>query len=358
MRVGKDRIGVLFGGRSQEHEISILSAASLMDAIDRDRHEVVPIAIGRNGAWQLIESDMSGLRSLDDPRMKGLIPEGSAGSDVTACGELAAALMGSQLVDFVFPMLHGPFGEDGTMQGFFETLGIPYAGCGVCASAVSMDKIFTKKLLESAGIPVLGYAYTTEHDYRRDERGELSRIDEAVGYPAYVKPANMGSSVGVSRAGGRGELEAAIGEALRYDRRVLVEKEAGLRELETAVLGNGEPSVSAVGEIVTGGAFYDYETKYKVKAFDLNIPADIPKSVEKRVKELALRTFKALDGAGFARVDFFAGDTQGEVYVNEMNTIPGFTQYSMFPRLWEAAGLEYHDLIERIIELGYERRGR
>ncbi|MDR0519813.1 MAG: D-alanine--D-alanine ligase [Clostridiales Family XIII bacterium] len=343
----KDRIGVLFGGKSQEHEISILSAASLMDAIDTGKHEVVPVAIDKDGAWHLIESDMGGLRTLDDPRMAGLV----SGAPKVGIPDVAG------MVDFVFPMFHGPFGEDGTMQGLLEILGLPYAGCGVCSSAVSMDKIFTKKLLTDAGIPVLDYAYTSAGIYRADAAAELTRIEEAVGYPCYVKPANMGSSVGVSRASCRAELEAAIGEALRYDRRVLAEKEAGMRELETAVLGNDDPSAGAVGEIVTGGAFYDYETKYKVKAFDLNIPADIPKSVEQRVRELAIRTFKALDGAGFARVDFFAGDTADKVYVNEMNTIPGFTQYSMFPRLWEAAGVAYPELIERIIELGYERHG-
>jgi D-alanine-D-alanine ligase len=218
-----------------------------------------------------------------------------------------------------------------------------------------MDKICTKKLLAGAGIPVLNYAYTTATDYRTDAPGELRRIEGIVGYPVYVKPANLGSSVGVSRATGRSELSAAIEEALRYDRRVLVEEEAGMRELEAAVLGNDVASAGAVGEIVTGGAFYDYETKYKVQAFDLRIPVDIPKEVEARVKDLALQAYKALDGAGFSRVDFFAGDTVDEVYVNEMNTIPGLTQYSMFPRLWEAAGLAYPDLIENIIELGYER---
>jgi D-alanine-D-alanine ligase len=380
MNAVKDRIGVLFGGRSQEHEISVLSAASLMDAINRNKHDVVPVAIGKDGAWHLIRSDMSGLCRLDDPRMETLIPKRGGAEDictaacqsafVTGGSDTADSVQGkkedlsakpiniaefAELVDFVFPMLHGPFGEDGTVQGLFETLGIPYAGCGVCGSAVSMDKIYTKKLLVDADIPVLHYAHTTAADYRADASGELRRIEGIVGYPVYVKPANLGSSVGVSRAGSRSELSAAIDEALRYDRRVLVEEEAGMREIEAAVLGNDVPSVGAVGEIVTDGAFYDYETKYKVKAFDLSIPADIPKEVDERIKDLALRTYKALDGAGFSRVDFFAGDTADEVYVNEMNTIPGFTQYSMFPRLWESAGLAYTDLIEKIIELGYER---
>jgi D-alanine-D-alanine ligase len=351
---GKDRIGVLFGGRSQEHEVSVLSAASLMDAIDRDRHEVVPVAIAKDGGWYAIGSDMSGLRALDDPRMKRLIP--GVGEGESSSGRPVDVASFAASVDFVFPMLHGPYGEDGSVQGVFETLGVPYAGCGVCASAISMDKIIAKDLLSRAGVPVLDYAYTTAAGYAADEPGELDRIEDALGYPVYVKPANMGSSVGVSRADCRGGLAEAIATALRYDRRALVETESLGRELEAAVLGNDAPRVGAVGEIVTGGGFYDYDTKYRSGAFELRVPAAIPADVEDRIRELTLLTYKTLDGAGFARVDFFHNEKAGEVYVNEMNTIPGFTQYSMFPRLWAAAGLAYPDLIERIIELGYERR--
>jgi D-alanine-D-alanine ligase len=235
-------------------------------------------------------------------------------------------------------------------------MGVPYAGCGVCCSAVSMDKIIAKELLSRAGVPVLDYVYTTADEYGADAPGSLSRIEDALGYPVFVKPANMGSSVGVSRADGRRELAHAIADALRYDRRILVEARSCGRELEAAVLGNKSPSVGAVGEIMTDGGFYDYDTKYRSNTFGLSIPADIPADIEARIKDLTLKTYKTLDGAGFARVDFFYDEAAGEVYVNEMNTIPGFTQYSMFPRLWEAAGLAYPDLIEKIIELGYERR--
>jgi D-alanine-D-alanine ligase len=353
----KDRVGVLFGGRSQEHEISVLSAASLMDAIDRERHEVVPVAIGKDGLWYIVGGDMSGLRALDDPRMARLIPRSGSASDVAACPDARpvdlAAFAAS--VDFVFPALHGPFGEDGTVQGLFETMGIPYAGCGVCSSAVSMDKIIAKELLSRAGVPVLAYAYATAGEYAADAPGALDRIESSVGYPVFVKPANMGSSVGVSRADDRTGLAAAVEDALRYDRRVLVEKESRGRELEAAVLGNDEPGVGAVGEIVTDGGFYDYDTKYRNNVFELSIPADIPADAYARIKDLTIKTFRALDGAGFARVDFFYEENGEEIYVNEMNTIPGFTQYSMFPRLWEAAGLGYRDLIEKIIALGYER---
>jgi D-alanine-D-alanine ligase len=362
----KDRIGVLFGGRSQEHEISVLSAASIMDAIDRDKHDVVPVAIGKEGTWYIVSSDMSGLRALDDPRMEGLIPGGGEGArgEAVADDEVFSGARPTDVtevaasVDFVFPALHGPFGEDGTVQGLFETLGLPYAGCGVCGSAISMDKIIAKELLSKAGVPILDYTHTTEEEYGADAPGALSRIEGTLGYPVFVKPANMGSSVGVSCADDRPGLAAAISDALRYDRRVLVEARSRGRELEAAVLGNASPSVGAVGEIVTGGGFYDYDTKYRSNTFELSIPADIPAEVEARIKDLTVKTYRALDGAGFARVDFFYDEDAGEVYVNEMNTIPGFTQYSMFPRLWEAAGLAYPDLIEKIIELGYERRRR
>ncbi|MDR1496421.1 MAG: D-alanine--D-alanine ligase, partial [Clostridiales Family XIII bacterium] len=258
-------------------------------------------------------------------------------------------------VDFVFPALHGPFGEDGSVQGLFETLGIPYGGCGVCASAISMDKIIAKELLARAGVPVLDYTFTTASEYGADAPGSLSRIESALDFPVYVKPANMGSSVGVSRAKGRSELAAAITDALRYDRRILVEVESKGRELEAAVLGNETPSVGAVGEIMTGGGFYDYDTKYRNNVFELSIPAEIAPDAEARIKDMAIKTYKTLDGAGFARVDFFYDEAADEIFVNEMNTIPGFTQYSMFPRLWEAAGLPYPDLIEKIIRLGYNR---
>jgi D-alanine-D-alanine ligase len=353
----KDRIGVLFGGRSQEHEISVLSAASLMDAIDREKHDVVPVGIGKDGRWYIVGGDMSGLSALTDPRMERLIPHSDEIAALAMCpgaqpldfAEFAAS------VDFVFPALHGPFGEDGTVQGLFETMGIPYAGCGVCASAVSMDKIIAKELFARAGIPVLAYTFVTAGEYGADPRGALARIEGEVGYPVFVKPANMGSSVGVRRADGRLELAEAVEEALRYDRRVLVEKESRGRELEAAVLGNEVPSVGAVGEIVTGGGFYDYDTKYRNNIFELSIPAGIPPDIEARIKDLTIQAFKTLDGAGFARVDFFYNEDGGEVFVNEMNTIPGFTQYSMFPLLWKAAGVGYSDLIEKIIALGYER---
>jgi D-alanine-D-alanine ligase len=346
------RIGVIFGGRSREHEISVLSAASVMDAMDRGRYEVVPIGIGKSGEWFHITADMSGLRALDDERYAFLIPEAGRESGLARRIDIGEFL---RLVDFAFPVLHGPYGEDGTIQGLFEMLDIPYAGCGVACSAISMDKIFTKEMLIRAGIPVCKHVATYAFDFARNRDGELNKIEGRLTYPVFVKPANMGSSVGVSKARDRETLAAAIDEALRYDSRVLVEKAAQGRELETAMLGNDEPRVGAVGEIISASEFYDYDAKYLSGSSELCIPADIPADVAREVGTLATAVYKTLGGAGFARIDFFYEEKSGKIYVNEMNTIPGFTAYSMFPLLWQAKGVAYSELIERIIGFGYER---
>ncbi|MDR0357635.1 MAG: D-alanine--D-alanine ligase [Clostridiales Family XIII bacterium] len=347
-----DRIGVIFGGRSREHEISVLSAASVMDAVNRENHEIVPIGINKRGEWFRISADMSGLRSLDDERCESLIPKPgreTAGARRIDLGEFA------RLADFAFPLLHGPYGEDGTIQGLFEMLDMPYAGCGVACSAISMDKILTKSILADAGFLVCRHVSTREFDFSEDKSRELNRIEEAFGYPIFVKPANMGSSVGISKVRGREELERAVALALRYDSRVLAEEAINGREFEVSVLGNERPSVGVVGEIISRGEFYDYESKYRDGAAELRIPADIPRETAREIDELALGAYKALDGAGFARIDFFLEEGSGKIYLNEVNTIPGFTAYSMFPLLWKAKGVTYPSLIERIIEFGYER---
>ncbi|MDR2486524.1 MAG: D-alanine--D-alanine ligase [Clostridiales Family XIII bacterium] len=347
----KDRIAVLFGGRSQEHEISILSAASVMGAIDCARHDIVPVGIAKDGNWYRIHADMRGIEALDDPRIGRLIPDG----DVHAAqAERIRPCALPDFADLALPILHGPYGEDGTVQGLFEMVGLPYAGCGVAGSAIAMDKLFTKELLLQAGIPVLPHAAVTGHAYRKDKVAVLDRVQKTLDFPVFVKPANLGSSVGVGRAADRAELADAIETALRYDERVIVEREAKGRELETAVLGNDEPEVGEVGEICFGADFYDYETKYRTGA-QLQIPADIPADVRAQVRDIAADVFRTLGGSGFARVDFFWEEAAGNLYVNEMNTIPGCTKYSMFPRLWEAAGIGYEALIERIVRLGYER---
>jgi D-alanine-D-alanine ligase len=347
------KVAVLFGGRSREHEISIMSASAVISALSTAGFEPVQIGIGKRGDWFHITSNMDDIVSLDDSRIETLVPDGKSAANDGATHIEPCEI--ANLADFAFPVLHGPYGEDGTVQGLLEMIGIPYAGCGVAASAIAMDKIFSKELFIRAGLPVCGYTATYASDFanRRDE--ELCRIEAAIGYPAFVKPANMGSSVGISRATIRSELSAAIDDALNYDRRILIETEVRGRELETAILGNDEPLVGAVGEIITDSDFYDYDTKYKGAGVRLNIPADISDDLKSEIAKLARTVFKTLDGAGFARVDFFLEDETGRLCINEMNTIPGFTEYSMFPLLWEEEGVDFAELVERIVELGYER---
>jgi D-alanine-D-alanine ligase len=339
------KIGVLFGGKSQEHEISILSASAIIGALNEAGYETVPVGINKRGDWHLVESDMRGITSLIDERFDYLINE-SLRIEVSDFKRLA---------DFAFPALHGPYGEDGTIQGLFEMLDIPYAGCGVTSSAIVMDKIFSKELLIRAGLPVCKHTAVYARDFAAYRDKESARIESELYYPVFVKPANMGSSVGVNRATDREELISAIDEALLYDSRVIVEAEICGRELETAVLGNDEPQVGAIGEILTESAFYDYSAKYKGAGAKLDIPAKLTDGECDSITKLACDTFQTLGGSGFSRVDFFIEDGSGNIYINEMNTIPGFTRFSMFPLLWAAKGVDFPELVKRIVEFGYER---
>ena len=347
----KKRLGIIFGGKSDEHEISILSASSIIDAVDRLKYEVIQIGISKAGGWYLITDDMSDISSLSDERIKTLIPSGSERDDAKKLklGEFA------DLMDFAFPVLHGPFGEDGTIQGLFEMLELPYAGCGVTSSALSMDKIFTKEMWIRAGLPVCRHKAVNAYDIENNRDAVLKDVETLLGYPLFIKPANMGSSVGITKAWNMEELINGAYEALNYDSRIIIEEEIKGREFETGVLGNNTVQAAEVGEIVTAGKFYDYESKYRDGSTRLYIPADIPDSTVEEVRLLAVKAFKTLDGSGFSRVDFFMEEETGKIYLNEMNTIPGFTRFSMFPLLWKESGLEYGQLIERIIELGYER---
>ena len=345
----KKRIGIIFGGRSDEREISVLSAASVLSAIDREKYEPVPILIGKSGDWLLCETDLGGLFELSDPRIRTL---GSGATRVTLADF-------DEMTDFAFPLLHGPYGEDGRVQGVFEMLGKPYAGCGVAAAAVSMDKIFMKGVWDREGLPQSRYTYTTRricgNAGTRGIAGEAARIEGGMAYPIFVKPANMGSSIGVSKVDNRAGLEAAIGTALQYDDRVIAEEAVCGREIEIGLLGNEAPEASAIGEILANAVYYDYDSKYRDSGTRLVIPADIPESGRGEIEALATKAYIALDGEGFARVDMFYDERAGKAYLNEMNSIPGFTRYSMFPLLWEAKGTGFTELIERIIDLGYER---
>jgi D-alanine-D-alanine ligase len=353
----KTRVIVLFGGRSAEHEVSLLSARNVVAALDRARFEPVLIGIDREGRWHR-ESERTLALAAGSPRGLALdaaappvaIEEGLVGG---ALGELAG---GADTV--VFPVLHGTYGEDGTMQGLLELAGVAYVGAGVLGSAVGMDKDVAKRLLRDAGIPIVDFALVTAAGMRADPAGALAPA-RALGYPLFVKPANAGSSVGVTRVPAPAALEPAVRAALAFDRKVLLERAVDAREIECAVLGNDEPIASIPGEIIVHhkDGFYSYDAKYvDADGSSWKIPAEIPAATTARVKELAVATFRALELGGMARVDFFLARDTGALYVNEVNTIPGFTAVSMYPKMWEASGLGQQALITRLIELAVERR--
>lgn len=353
----KIRVGVIFGGRSAEHEVSLVSAASVIGALNKDRYDVVPIGITPEGKWlsapeavrMLKErsgvSDLSTSILLPDPTVHGLL-EFKANSP--------AGL--PQILDVLFPLVHGTFGEDGTMQGLFELAGIPYVGAGVLGSSVGMDKVVTKQLCERAGIPVVPYLSFLNSEYERNGKQLLSQIEKKLRYPCFVKPANTGSSVGISKAHDRKELVAAVELATQYDRKLLVEKAVrDAREIEVSVLGNDDPVASVPGEIVSSNEFYDYDAKYVDGKSTAIIPARLPRSVVKKIQQLAVRTFRTIECCGMGRADFLLAKRTNTIFMNEINTIPGFTSISMYPKLWEASGMPYSTLLDRLIELAIER---
>jgi D-alanine-D-alanine ligase len=344
--MAKTRLAILYGGRSAEHQVSVVSARSVMEALDPDRFEVVPIAITRDGAWMLPDRSPLELTAAD-----GTLPE------VEAAGrELAVRPQeGVHGVDVVFPILHGPFGEDGTVQGLFELADLPYVGSGVLASALAMDKAMAKVVLAQAGLPQAPYLVVPERDWRADPDRVAAEVGGRLAYPVFTKPARLGSSIGISKVKTPDGLAAGLADAFAHDTKALVEQGVVARELECGVLGNDAPEASVVGEVVPGHEFYDFEAKYLDESLKLEIPAPVPGAVRDRVRELSLRAFQALDCEGFARVDFFYEEATGRVLLNEVNTIPGFTPKSMFPMLWAASGLSYPDLVARLVDLAVER---
>jgi D-alanine-D-alanine ligase len=365
----KLRVGILFGGRSGEHEVSLTSATSVLKALDPAKHDVVLIGITREGRWLVSPAagerepamsarpDAASLRNVlekgkpvtpsVDPSRPGLIPLGSPPSPAGPSG-LA--------VDLIFPVLHGTFGEDGTVQGLLELAGIPYVGAGVLGSAAGMDKDVMKRLFRDAGLPVVPWVLVLRAEWEQEAAGARRRIEKEIGYPLFVKPANLGSSVGISKVTRRRELAAALDLATLYDRKVLVEKAVDAREIECSVLGNDRPKASVAGEVVPVNEFYDYEAKYLKEGSELIIPAKLTARQTKQVQQFAVRAFQSIDGAGMARVDFLLDRKTGKVFVNEINTIPGFTPISMYPKLWEASGISYPRLVDRLIELALERQ--
>ena len=359
MKIKKIKVGLIFGGRSGEHEVSFCSASSIIKAIDKDKYTVVPIGITKEGRWISPQDSELALQSgkikgkntvilLNDPSNRALVR-----IDNNQRLDKSSTL---ERLDLIFPVLHGPYGEDGTIQGLLELADIPYVGAGVAASAISMDKDLMKAIFKQRDLPILKWMTIKRKEWQKDKEKILSLVQDDFEYPLFVKPTNLGSSVGITKVHKKKELEKAIDLASSYDRKILIEEGLEeIREIECSVLGNDEPRASVVGEVRPAGEFYDYDSKYIDKETQLIVPADLPDGVSRKVQEIALRAFKAVDAAGMARVDFFVSKKENKIYLSEINTIPGFTSVSMYPRLWEASGISYPDLIDQLIQLALER---
>jgi len=347
------RIGVLFGGRSTEHEVSILSAQSIIAAMDPDRFEPVPLYIDKAGRW-LIGGSLKRLSDDTARKYVYLPPDPTQRSLVPAQDGIGGSASLPPL-DAVFPVFHGLNGEDGTIQGVLELANIPYVGAGVLGSALGLDKIYMKRAFAAVGLPIVDYLPITRRQYEQDPGAFVALIEARLGYPCFTKFANSGSSVGTTKAHDRAELIEGLRLAGTFDRKLLVERAVDARELEVSVLGNDEPQASVVGEVVPAHEFYDYEAKYLDEGSRLLIPAPIDAAAAEGVRSMAIKAFVAVDAAGMARVDFFMERSSGRIIVNELNTIPGFTRISMYPKLWEASGLSYPRLIERLVDLAIER---
>jgi D-alanine-D-alanine ligase len=357
------RVGVILGGRSGEHEVSLMSASSVISALDSEKYDVVMIGITREGRWvtgdvaAALESGQDGMTRpaalLPDPQSSGLL-------EIDVGEARAANLVEVSELDVIIPVLHGPYGEDGTVQGLLELAGLPYVGAGVVGSAVGMDKAIFKSVMESHGIPVLPWNLALRSDIEKDIETTLNRIEADLQYPLFTKPANLGSSVGISKCRDRSELIKGLLEAARYDRRLVIEQGIDARELEVSVLGNDDPIASVVGEVRPSREFYDYIAKYLIEPgspdeSELIIPADLDSEIADQIRHLAVKAYSAIDCAGMARADFLLEKNTNQIYVNELNTIPGFTRISMYPKLWEASGISYPELLERLIDLAIER---
>jgi D-alanine-D-alanine ligase len=364
----KLRVGVIYGGRSGEHEVSLASAAAVFQNLDPDRYDAVPVLIGKDGRWQLpseppkqmkaadvIAGSAARLREPSSTREAHLVAH-PGGETLLTIDRTQPSVVSGLALDVVFPVLHGPYGEDGTVQGLLELANIPYVGAGVLASAVGMDKATMKLVFAARGLPICDYEVVLRREWQRDERAIMHHVVSRLGLPVFVKPANLGSSVGISKAKHAAELRAAITLAAEFDRKVVIEAAVpDAREIEVAVLGNDEPDASVPGEIIPSREFYDYEAKYISDASQTVIPAAITEAQAESVRSLAVAAFKAIDGAGMARVDFLLGRNTGVLYLNEVNTIPGFTTISMYSKLWEASGVPYPRLLDRLIALAIER---
>ncbi|NCB39710.1 MAG: D-alanine--D-alanine ligase [Erysipelotrichia bacterium] len=358
------KVGVIFGGRSGEHEVSLVSANSIIKALNPEKYEIIPVGITRQGSWMVgvkpekmleysktrsnsclaFAGAASGKASLNcDPANKGLML-----LDKQCSGEHVK-------LDVLFPIIHGTYGEDGTLQGMLELADMPYVGCGVLASAAGMDKTFSKRLFNDAGINIAPYKEVLRSSWRANPEKIICEVESTIGYPCFIKPVNSGSSVGISKAKNRDSFETAMNEAARYDRKILIEAHIDGREIEVSVLGNDDPIASIPGEIVPCNEFYDYSAKYIDDRSELKIPADLTPELTEEIRKTAIKAYKALDCAGMARVDFFLERKTNRIIINEINTIPGFTNVSMYPKLWEATGITYPQLVDKLVELAIER---
>ena len=370
------RVGVLYGGRSGEHEVSLASAASVFAHLDRTRYEPVPIRIEKDGRWTLADrppvtmiagevieqSRLEAARHVREGREVHLVARPSDETILSidrsrnADSDMPSAMVTGLSLDVIFPMLHGPYGEDGTIQGLLELANVPYVGAGVLASAVGMDKAIMKVVFAARGLPICPYRVVLRHDWERRAAEVVRDLERALGYPMFVKPANLGSSVGISKVKDAASLRDAMSLAGSFDRKIVIEAAVSdAREIECAVLGNDEPEASVAGEVIPSREFYDYEAKYIEAGSQVIIPADLPTDTSDEVRRLSIEAFKAIDAAGMARVDFLLARGNGTIYVNEVNTIPGFTTISMYAKLWGASGLGYAALLDRLIQLAQAR---
>jgi D-alanine-D-alanine ligase len=347
----KTKLGLLYGGKSAEHKVSLQTALAVIKALNLEKFEIYPIYINVEGQW------------MKGPQLTGPV-ETISQLEFSQAGQLTSAALTPTLfqavqqentqLDVIFPLLHGPNGEDGTVQGLLELLNLPYVGNGVLASAAGMDKVLMKNIFAQAGLAQVNYVSFIKSEWKKDQEGACAKVEAELGYPCFVKPANLGSSVGISKCRNRAELDAAFQEAFQFDRKVIIEEGVVAREIEVGVLGNDEPDCSVAGEIVPKKDFYDYKAKYEDGNTALIIPAEVTEEEYAEIKDMAIRAFKALDCSGLVRADFFL-TKEGKVLINEVNTMPGFTPFSMFPLLWKHTGIEYPELIERLVNLAKER---
>ncbi|QJD84796.1 D-alanine--D-alanine ligase [Cohnella herbarum] len=366
----KIRVGLVYGGRSGEHQVSLQTALAVLKAFDYDRYELIPFYITPKGQWRsgallsappaaVAELQFSELAVTETTSESAGAVSGNAllpvlqGMSEKVLQEGSAATDGKS-IDVMLPLLHGTFGEDGTIQGLFEMAGLPYVGAGVLASSVGMDKVAMKTMFAQAGLPQVGYRHFIRFQWNKDRESVLANVEE-LGYPCFVKPANLGSSVGVSKARNREELVAAIEEALRYDRKVIVEEFVDAREIEVSVLGNDDPRASVPGEICSSNEFYDYKAKYIDGKSVMVIPAEVSPEIAESVRAMAVKAFRSIDGSGLCRADFFLRRSDGALFINEVNTLPGFTPYSMYPLMWKESGVSYRELLDTLIQLAIER---